>query len=190
VCITPDDPKTISGLDGLLLTGGTDVNPRRYGEAPGPHTQGPDTERDELEARLLADALAQDLPVLAICRGMQLLNVVAGGTLTQHLGDSNAHHGDHPVLIQPGSRLAGIYGAGERVVNSRHHQAVREPGEGVAVTALAPDGIIEGIEIPRRRFVVGVQWHPEDRPEDAPLFAAFAAALAGPAIPPALDTGS
>ena len=190
VLISAEDPRSLCGLQGLLLTGGTDLNPARYGAPPHPASEAPDDRRDELETRLLAEALAANLPVLAICRGMQLFNVAHGGTLPQHLENSAAHvvRGDdpalpaHQILVEPETRLAAILGAGAQAVNSRHHQAVERVGAGLRVTARStPDGVIEALERNDRRFALGVQWHPEDQARrDATqmkLFEAFAAAL-------------
>ncbi|HTT66073.1 MAG TPA: gamma-glutamyl-gamma-aminobutyrate hydrolase family protein, partial [Bryobacteraceae bacterium] len=161
VLISPEGLRTMAGLQGLLLSGGTDVNPARYGGAPRPGTETPDDERDALETRLLDEALAADLPVLAICRGMQLFNVAHGGTLIQHLENSAVHvvRGNdpslpaHEIVIEPGTRLAAILGEGVHAVNSRHHQAVERVGAGLRVTATCTaDGVIEGLERSDRRF--------------------------------------
>ncbi|HWB96903.1 MAG TPA: gamma-glutamyl-gamma-aminobutyrate hydrolase family protein, partial [Bryobacteraceae bacterium] len=173
-------------LDALLITGGGDVNPALYGRASEPQTQPPDDPRDHLEIRLLQQALDRDLPVLAICRGMQLLNVAHGGTLVQHLEGHSVRSADpsipvHDVHVAEGTRLARILGAGAHPVNSRHHQAVEEVGQGLAIIARSPEGVIEGLERTDRRFVVAVQWHPEDQARtDAVqlrLFEAFAESL-------------
>jgi putative glutamine amidotransferase len=190
VLISAADPRSLAGLQGLLLTGGVDLNPALYGAAPYPGNETPDDPLDRLETGLLTEALAADLPVLAICRGMQLFNVVHGGTLIQDLENSAVHvvRGDDPslpahnVLVEPGTRLAAILGPGEHAVNSRHHQAVDRLGAGLRVTAKSvPDGVIEGIERGDRRFAVAVQWHPEDQVRrDAgqlKLFEAFGAAI-------------
>ena len=182
-------PIVFDGTAGLLLIGGTDVNPRLYGAVAQPETDEPDDERDQAEWELLAKALERDLPILAICRGMQLLNVQDGGDLVQHLG-SPRHDVEsddkglaaHPVAIEPGSLLSSIAGAGEWQVNSRHHQAVHKPGNDLRVTARDPgDGTIEALERSDRTFVLGVQWHPEDQlrhaPEQLKLFLRFGAAL-------------
>ena len=192
VHFTPGTPRSLDGLDGLLLTGGSDINPARYGEAAN-GSEGIDDDRDSLEAELLAEALAADLPVLAICRGVQFLNVAHGGTLIQHLPSVDVHDrrsrewqaGRHPaahtVEVKAGSKLAAIIGAGGHEVNSRHHQAASRVGNGLVVSAMAPDGVIEALERPDRMFVVGVQWHPEDRclvsEADWKLFEAFAKAV-------------
>jgi putative glutamine amidotransferase len=190
VLISPEAPRSLSGLHGLLLSGGTDLNPARYGASPHPANETPDDARDTLEAGLLAEALDTGRPVLAICRGMQLFNVAHGGTLIQHLENSAAHvvRGDdlalpaHRILVEPGTRLAAILGAGAHAVNSRHHQAVERVGAGLRVTARStPDGVIEALERSDGGFAVAVQWHPEDQARrDATqkkLFEAFAAAL-------------
>lgn len=177
-----ENPATLDGCNGLMLTGGTDVDPALYHKARDLQTDPPDTECDRREASLLSAALQRDIPVFAICRGMQLLNVVLGGTLAQHIeghrqrGVPNAHS----VHIAEGTRLASILNSGEYRVNSRHHQCVARIGQGLVQTATAPDdGIIEALELPGKRFVVAVQWHPEDRidRDDRKLFEAFAEAV-------------
>jgi putative glutamine amidotransferase len=188
----------IAGLDGLLLSGGPDVAPWRFGEDPDPDLGSVDEARDELELGLLAAARARDLPVLAICRGEQVLNVGFGGRLIQHIGDEHRAHMEpdpragesrwHDVVVEPGSRLARLIGAGTVHANSRHHQAVPPDGigEGLVVTARATDGTVEGLEAPAHRWTLGVQWHPE-REEIAarfrPLFEAFITAAAAAPTP-------
>src|SRR5262249_8178077 len=138
--------------------GGTDLDPRMYGQLPVPEAEEPDRPRDEMEVRLLLDALDAGLPVLAICRGMQLFNVVHGGTLEQHLSTAGRHvargvFDAHTVDVAPDSRLAEIAGSVHYAVNSRHHQGVGLLGTGLAVTAHAPeDGVVEALERPDRRF--------------------------------------
>ncbi len=189
--ISPEAPRSLAGLQGLVLSGGTDLNPARYGAAPHPHNEPPDDARDELESSLLAEALAGGLPVLAICRGMQLFNVAHGGTLIQDLENSAVHvvRGDDPglaahrILVEPDTRLAAILGKGAHAVNSRHHQAVDRVGAGLRVTARSvPDGVIEALERSDHPFALAVQWHPEDQvrrdAEQKKLFEAFAGALA------------
>ena len=187
------NPESIEALDGLLLTGGADVNPARYEQAMAGSDEVDDA-RDELEIRLLREALASDVPVLAICRGVQLLNVACGGTLIQHLDSTEVHRqkpqnaepgrhpSAHPVWVGPNTRLAEIIGAGAHDVNSRHHQAIENLGQGLIVSAIAKDGVIEAIEKPGGAFAVAVQWHPEDRifasDADHKLFEAFAGAMA------------
>jgi gamma-glutamyl-gamma-aminobutyrate hydrolase PuuD len=173
------DAASLDGVDGLLLSGGVDVDPALYADDRHPETETPVRERDELERTLLMRALADDFPVLAICRGLQLMNVCHGGTLVQHYeGHKIPSNGVHDVDLEPGSRLATIYGASELRVNSRHHQVVGRVGTNLVVTARAKgDGIVEGLERPDRRFAIAVQWHPEDQitqyPEQLKLFEAF-----------------
>jgi putative glutamine amidotransferase len=183
VLISPKQARPLAGLQGLLLSGGTDLNPARYGATPDPGNETPDDARDEMESALLAAALAADVPVLAICRGMQLFNVAHGGTLIQHLDNSAVHvmrGADpalpaHQILVEPGTRLAAILGEGPHAVNSRHHQAVDRVGAGLRVTARStPDGVIEALERSDRRFAVAVQWHDATQKK---LFEAFAFAL-------------
>jgi gamma-glutamyl-gamma-aminobutyrate hydrolase PuuD len=183
------NPESLEGLAGLLLTGGTDVNPALYNEEPHAETQPPDQSRDDLEIRLLNQALESNVPVLAICRGLQLFNVAHGGTLIQHL-DSREHEKKpelpasaetHKTVIHPDTKLAGSIGTGEMGVNSRHHQAIGKLGEGLRVAAVSPDNVIEAVERPDKDFAVAVQWHPEDRcmvdARDRKLFESFAAAV-------------
>ncbi|WP_038038848.1 gamma-glutamyl-gamma-aminobutyrate hydrolase family protein [Thermorudis peleae] len=179
-------------VDGILLSGGADIAPHRYGEETiHPTTYGIHSGRDELELQLVRAALARELPILGICRGCQVLNVAFGGTLYQDIpsmiASSLAHQqheqgvpGDEPshaVHLAEGSLLASIYGSTTVWVNSFHHQAVRQPGAGLIVSGRADDGIIEGLELPSAQFVIGVQWHPElmveAHPEHRALFAAF-----------------
>jgi putative glutamine amidotransferase len=176
-----ENPLTLEDCAGLMLTGGADVDSARYHQARHPETDPPDTERDQREASLLSDALRRDIPVLAICRGMQLLNVVLGGTLAQHI-EGHRRRGEpdaHSVHIREGTRLASILETGDYQVNSRHHQSVASLGKDLVSTATAPDGIIEALELPGKRFVIAVQWHPEDRidGDDRKLFEAFAEAV-------------
>lgn len=171
--------------------GGTDVNPTLYGEVRQSETDTSDDARDELECALIQEFLDRDLPLLAICRGIQILNVQHGGTLVQHL-DSTARHRvktadrglpAHQVEIVPGTKLAAIAGESRSWdVNSRHHQAIGKLGGGLRVSARDPeDGMIEAVERPDKRFVIGVQWHPENQSitdaRQAKLFQALAAAL-------------
>jgi len=179
------NPPALEGLSGLMLTGGTDVDPARYNQNRDSETDPPDIERDRREALLLSDALDRDIPVLAICRGMQLLNVVLGGTLSQHI-EGHRQRGvpdAHSVHVVEGTRLASILNSGEYRVNSRHHQCVESLGKDLVTTATAPDGIIEALELPGKRFVIAVQWHPEDRinGDDGKLFEAFAQAVSATA---------
>ena len=188
--LSPAEAEKTEGFDGLVLMGGSDVNPSRYGEAAHAMTQPPDDPRDEVESLLISEALERDVPLLAICRGLQVLNVALGGSLIQHLDDSLGHrvrdrdrsHPVHEAEVVPGMKLAEILGEPLTVaVNSRHHQAVRRVAEGLAISARAADGTIEGLESPNKRFVVAVQWHPENQAvadeRQARLFRAFAQAV-------------
>jgi putative glutamine amidotransferase len=186
-----DGPALPPGVRGLVLTGGVDVDPKRYGEKRGPKTDRPHRERDEQEFVLLMQALDRDIPVLCICRGHQLLNVAFGGSVLQDI-DGGGHRwleggtsSWHEVTLEPGTRLAGVYGDGALLqVNSRHHQGVTVDrlARALAATAFSHDGYVEGLESTEHRWVMGVQWHPE-RPEmhpaSDPLFAAFVAACRG-----------
>jgi gamma-glutamyl-gamma-aminobutyrate hydrolase PuuD len=177
----------IAALDALLLSGGADVDPAHYGEPAHPHTRTL-PERDDWEFALLRAALASGLPVLAVCRGMQLLNVACGGTLHQHLPDVGGHlqhrpahgvFGSTDVQITPDSRLAGILGPTSTVA-CHHHQAVDVLGAGLGPVAwAAADRTVEAIEHAGHEFVVGVQWHPEESAADDRLFAALVRAAAG-----------
>ncbi|MEX2247753.1 MAG: gamma-glutamyl-gamma-aminobutyrate hydrolase family protein [Dehalococcoidia bacterium] len=172
-------------LDALILTGGADVDPARYGAERHPKVKQTYPERDAMELAFLDDALRRDIPVLAICRGHQVLNVGFGGSLLQHI-DSGEHRADyrtegypsrwHDVRIDDGCRLRDVIGAGRFESNSRHHQAVLPEGlgSGLRAVAWAPDGdreFVEGMESERHRWVVGVQWHPERLEEHHPAFA-------------------
>ena len=189
--------KLAGRLDGLLLAGGGDIAPRFYGAEPHPKTNGVDEQRDEAELLLAGWAMRRDVPLLAICRGIQVLNVAAGGTLYQDIASEcpqcikhDRFYPTHPldelahsVELKAGSRLAGVFGQSRIWVNSRHHQAARRLGAGLVATAWAEDGICEGLELPGARFCVGVQWHPENLRQVAPatagLFAAFIEAAGG-----------
>ncbi|QIM19680.1 gamma-glutamyl-gamma-aminobutyrate hydrolase family protein [Leucobacter coleopterorum] len=153
----------LRGLDGLLVPGGADVNPRRYGEEPGPATSVADfSVQDQFEADMMAAAIAQRIPVLAICRGFQLLNVEHGGNLVQDLAADSPHrNGVHEVALEPDSRLAAVVGAVSLPVSSYHHQAISTVGVGLRVVGLAPDGVVEALEHSSAELLA-VQWHPED----------------------------
>lgn len=163
-----DADVVIDRVDGLVLTGGTDVDPARYGAATCATTPPLEPERDAFELALLEAALERDLPVLAICRGLQLVNVSRGGTLHAHLADHHPASGRHDVLVEPGSVLHGLYGPTTRA-NSLHHQGVDRLGTDLVVTARATDGVVEGIELPGATLV-GVQWHPEQLDRPQPVF--------------------
>ena len=174
----------IEALDGLVLTGGGDVDPGAYDEQPDPRTAGVDQTRDSSERALLAAALEADLPVLAICRGCQVLNVELGGTLHQHVPDVVGHlaHRSAPsvfgpveVETTPGSITAAVFGATPTVLCS-HHQSIRDLGRGLVATAATDDGVVEAVELPSRRFVLGVQWHPEEQGDQRPFDALVDAA--------------
>lgn len=154
-------------LDGVVIPGGADIDPRRYGGEPDEHYWPADHPgQDDYEAGLLRACLDSGIPTLAICRGMQLLNVVAGGTLVGHLEPGTiGHRGEeHPVTCEPGTLLASVLGTGPVRTSSYHHQAVDRMGAGLLVAARAPDGVIEALEVPGANLLA-VQWHPEDLAE-------------------------
>ena len=162
--------ETLDALDGLIFSGGADLDPQSYGAETHPETNGTRPERDSAELALLEGALTRDMPVLAVCRGSQVLNVARGGDLVQHLPESVGHEGhrevhgtfsEHAVDVKDGTRLAGIIGTRHDAVQSSHHQGVGRVGEGLVETAWAEDGSLEGLEDPGKRFAVGVLWHPE-----------------------------
>ena len=172
--------ETLDALDGLLLSGGSDVDPELYGAGPHPETSGVRPERDRAEVALLEAALARDMPVLAVCRGSQVLNVALGGDLVQHVPEVVGHHGhkeapgmfsDHGVEVEPGTRLHELIGD-RAPVKSHHHQGYGRLGAGLREAARADDGTVEAIEDPSRRFALGVLWHPEED-EDLALFRAL-----------------
>jgi gamma-glutamyl-gamma-aminobutyrate hydrolase PuuD len=175
-------------IDALLLAGGPDVDPARYGAPPHPRTGEPHEARDAWEFGLLAGALDRDLPLFAVCRGMQVLNVALGGALVQHLPDRAGHSAHQPapaafgrltVRVRSGTWLHGVLGSSAEV-SCYHHQAVGALGEGLLPAAWSEDGTVEAVELPGRRFAVGVQWHPEvDAARDPRLFTAFVAAARG-----------
>jgi putative glutamine amidotransferase len=171
----------LAAVDALVLTGGCDVDPRRYGMSPHPLTTEPQGARDEWELSLARAAHSGNVPILAVCRGMQVLNVCLGGTLTQHLPEQVGHQrhapapgvfGVHQVLLDEGSRLGGLLG---RVLDvpTHHHQAVDTLGHGLVPVGWADDGTVEAVEAAGHPFAVGVQWHPEVG-EDLRLFTALA----------------
>ena len=169
VAESPDE--LLDMLDGLILAGGSDVDPASYGAQPHPDTRGTRPERDRFEIALGTRALERDMPVLGICRGMQMLNVIQGGTLNQHVrevvqNDLHRHtpgvFTDHWVRLDPDSLAARVVGADSTEVKSAHHQGVDELGEGVVASGYADDKLVEAIELPDRNFAVGVLWHPEE----------------------------
>jgi putative glutamine amidotransferase len=170
----------VGTLGGLVLVGGGDIDATRYGQDPDPRAGGTSLERDRVEVALLSAALVRDLPVLAVCRGHQLLNVVCGGDLVQYLPDVVGSTDHQPragafapmsVTTEPGSKVARILGDQFEVLCC-HHQAIGSVGQGLVVTATSHDGVIEAVELPGHRFAVGVQWHPEER-RDLRLFEAL-----------------
>jgi putative glutamine amidotransferase len=179
VLLVPDpraeqDPDELLDLvDGLILAGGADIDPSAYGAQPHPETSATNPDRDRFELALTARAVERDLPLLAVCRGMQLLNVARGGTLHQHLPETHGHHehrreagtfdgADHDVRLAPGSLAARAAGETTRATKSHHHQGVDRVGDGLEVTGWSVlDELPEAVELPDRRYVLGVQWHPE-----------------------------
>jgi gamma-glutamyl-gamma-aminobutyrate hydrolase PuuD len=172
--------ETLEALDGLVFSGGSDIDPELYGHEAHAETNGVARNRDDAELALLEAALARDLPVLAICRGSQLLNVAHGGDLVQHLPETLGHErhkhtpgvfADHDVTVDGGTRLHALVGD-RAAVKSHHHQGFGRVGGGLRIAAHADDGSPEALEDPSRRFAIGVLWHPEAG-EDAALFAAL-----------------
>jgi putative glutamine amidotransferase len=173
-------------FDGICLSGGPDLDPQTYGAEPHPELGPTEPDLDRFELAVARRADTREMPILAICRGTQALNVIRGGSLLQHLPEISteiAHRqklpGDqpsHPVSIEPGSKLEQVLGGREVEVNSFHHQAIGRLGEGLVVSARAPDGTVEAVEDPRRQFLIGVQWHAETlvhRTPEATLFRCF-----------------
>lgn len=192
--LQPDTLRQIyERLDGVLVPGGGDINPARYQATPHPKTAGIDDYRDAAETQIIRWAVADDRPVMGICRGNQMINVALGGTLIQDVpslvdtpikhnywpDDIPFDHRAHPVQIAADSRLAQVVGGTELHVNSLHHQAVDQVAPGMKVAARGPDNLIEALEMPDKRFVLSVQWHPEnlvDDPVMLNLFRSFVAA--------------
>jgi len=181
-------------LDAVLLPGGGDMRPDIYGAEMNPLTDNIDDARDHVEVNLTRWAVSDDLPVLGICRGHQVVNVALGGTLIQdvpsEIGAGISHNvtvprnsRPHEITIDPGSRLANILGTTHIAVNSLHHQSVGVAAPDTCVTAYSPDGVVEALEMPQKKFVLSIQWHPEDLYRDDPamkrLFKAFVEAAAG-----------
>lgn len=200
--LLPHDPDTMNGifekLDGVFLTGGVDVDPSRYGEPKHPLCGTTDADRDAVEIMLLKFALDRKLPVLAVCRGIQILNVTCGGTLYQDVSAMvpaamkhdyfptperpSRSYLAHEITVKADSRLGDALGESVVPVNSMHHQAIKDLSPALRATAFAPDGIIEAVETRSDQFVVAVQWHPEELAETQPgmkrLFTSFVAAAA------------
>jgi gamma-glutamyl-gamma-aminobutyrate hydrolase PuuD len=187
--LLPPEPAAapaVDVLDALVLTGGSDIDPRHYGADPHPRTGPPRPERDVTELAALHHALRRGIPVLGVCRGAQLLNVALGGTLHQHLPDAVGHdrHGAHPpmfgpieVALAPGTVAESVLGATARV-RCLHHQAIDRLGDGLVVSGRADDGTVEAVELAGHPFVVGVQWHPEQDTKDLRLVQALVTAAA------------
>ncbi|MFM9034508.1 MAG: gamma-glutamyl-gamma-aminobutyrate hydrolase family protein [Mycobacterium sp.] len=171
--------RALAALDGLVITGGKDIDPACYGQQPHPATEEPARDRDAWEFALLDAALHRGMPVLGICRGAQVLNVALGGTLHQHLPEVIGHSGHRAgdavfatstVLTAAGTRIAGLIGPTARV-RCYHHQGIDRLGRGLVVGATDADGVVEAVEMPGPDFVVAVQWHPEESLDDLRLFA-------------------
>jgi gamma-glutamyl-gamma-aminobutyrate hydrolase PuuD len=184
----PDISGVLSRLDGLLLVGGGDLDPVRYGAVPHPRNTPVNVARDDAELALLEEALAQRLPILGICRGLQLLNVALGGTLHQHVPDVVGHErhsgggsvfSRHEVHLRPRCVLARSLNRTTLDVPSLHHQAIDRLGTGLTACAWSDDGLIEAAELQDHPFTVGVQWHPE-ADEELSLFITFVEAAAAP----------
>jgi putative glutamine amidotransferase len=179
---TAEPGQLLELLDGLLLSGGADLDPASYDATPDPQTTNPRADRDAFELALARGALDRNLPVLGVCRGMELLNVARGGTLDQHLADAALHlhtpgkFSDHEVRLEPGSLAARAVGAERVSVRSHHHQGVDRLGEGLVVTGWAePGATVEAIEMPDRRWALGILWHAEEEVR-SPVLAALTAA--------------
>jgi putative glutamine amidotransferase len=197
VLLMPPDPRAqsepdtfLDRIDGLLLAGGSDVDPASYGAEPHPETRGTWPERDAFELALTRRALEREMPVLGVCRGMQMLNVACGGTLIQHLPEVVGHEdhrhtpgtfGDHDVRLEPGSLAAVSAGSELLSVKSHHHQGVDRLGDGLVVSGWSVEeaDLIEAIEMPGRGFALGVLWHPEEDVRDRVVGALCAAARTG-----------
>ena len=193
VVVPPVPPESVAqlveGLDGLVLTGGADVNPALYEHLPHEQTDAPDRRRDRFEMALVRAAIEADLPLLAIGRGLQMLNVARGGTLIQHLPDAVGHSGHapgtakmtrHDVTLNAESTLGRLLGTQAQVL-ALHHQAIQQAGHGLATVAWADDQVIEAVELEGHRFAIGVQWHPEEGDDPRLLQALVKAAT--PATP-------
>ena len=200
--LIPHDEGTLheifSRLNGVFVTGGVDVDPTRYGESKSPLCGTIDPDRDAVELMLLKHAMERNLPVLAVCRGIQILNVMGGGTLYQDVSamvpaalkhdyfptpeQPSRKYLAHDITVKSGSKLGRILGDGVVPVNSMHHQAIKDLAPGLAPTAFAPDGIIEGVEGTGDQYVIAVQWHPEELTDTQPgmkrLFTTFIDAAA------------
>ena len=184
--VVADPDLLLDRVDGLILAGGADIDPASYGAEPHSQTRGTWPDRDRFEIALARAALERDTPLLGICRGMQLLNVALGGTLDQHLPDSVGHgihravsgtFGEHHVRLSPDSLACGAAGMEGFVVWSHHHQGVEQVGEGLRVSGWSvDDDLVEAIELPDKRFALGVVWHPEEDPDSKVIAALVEAA--------------
>jgi putative glutamine amidotransferase len=171
--LVEDPSQALALIDGLMLAGGADIDPGAYGQEAHPETTGTVPERDVFEVALARAAIEQDMPLLGICRGMQLINVARGGTLLQHLPERFGHHehrrvpgsfdgADHDVQLREGTLAMRVVGESPHATKSHHHQGIERLGEGLAVSGVSTmDDLVEAIELPGARFVLGVQWHPE-----------------------------
>jgi len=184
--LTSDEAlRILRSLDGLVICGGWDIEPKRYGQEPSDKMEETDSLRDETEMTLLGAALELDMPVLGICRGAQMLNVHLGGTLHQHVPDVTGSDRyrkpgglftNEEMALEPHSRLADIFSGDKSVAGPvQHHQAIDQVAEGLVVSAKGPDGIIQGVEAPDKTFCVAVQWHPEENLDDVRIFDALVA---------------
>lgn len=195
--LVEDPDEVLAKLDGLILAGGADIDPASYGETPEEHTVNTVPERDRFEIALARGAIERDLPLLGICRGMQLINVACGGTLIQHLPDRFGHGehrrvvgtfegSDHEVNLVPGSLAQDAAGQPVHTTKSHHHQGVDCLGAGLVIsgTSVFEDELAEAIELPDKRFVLGVQWHPEADPESTVIAALVTAARSALAAAP------
>jgi gamma-glutamyl-gamma-aminobutyrate hydrolase PuuD len=180
----PESAAAVDRLDAVVLAGGPDVGPDRYGAEPHPRTGAPRPDRDAAELAVLHRALERGIPVLGVCRGAQVLNVGLGGTLVQHVPDVVGHDGHNPspgvfgtveVALEPGTRVSAALGS-VATVRCHHHQALDRLADGLVVTGRADDGLVEAVELEGDRWVVGVQWHPEEDATDVRLMAALVAA--------------
>jgi putative glutamine amidotransferase len=186
--LVEDPGEALDLVDGLVLAGGADIDPASYGARPHEKTAGTVPERDAFEIAMARGAIERDMPLLGICRGMQLLNVACGGTLLQHLPDRFGHHehrrvvgsfdgADHDVVVHEGTLAMRVVGEERHATKSHHHQGIDRLGEGLIVSAVsAMDGLPEAIELSESRFVLGVQWHPEADDTSAVVGALVAAA--------------